>query len=67
MDERDAAKFSIYLLVRNQMKLTPMGDVIDLDYAAVLETIKLYVPADEVKKTFEYVVKCFNIVREFTK
>ena len=44
-----------------------MGDLIDLDYGAVLDTIKLYVDADEVKKTFEFVVKCFNIEQEFAK
>jgi len=44
-----------------------MGEVIDLDYAVVLEIIKLYAAAEEVKKTFEFVVKCFNIEREFAK
>jgi len=64
LDERDTAKFSIYLLVRNQVKLSPMGEVIDLDHKAVLGDIELYVPADEVKETFEFVLHCFGIERE---
>lgn len=54
----------MYLFVRNQVRVTPMGDVIDLDYGAVLDTIKLYVAADEVKEAFDFVVKCFSLEKE---
>ena len=44
-----------------------MGEVIDLDHKAVLGDIELYVTADKVKETFEFVIKCFKIEREFSK
>lgn len=44
-----------------------MGELIDLDYAAVLDVIKLYVAADKVKETFECVLLYFGIEREFSK
>ena len=42
-----------------------MGELIGLDYAAVLSVIELYVAADKVKETFEFVVMCFNTEQEF--
>lgn len=65
MDEHSVDKYNIYLLVRNQVRLAPMGEIIDLDHTAVLRDIELYVGPDEVKKIFEFVVKCFNIEKEF--
>lgn len=59
--------WNIYLLVRNQVKVTPTGDIIGLDHNAVLGDIKLYFAADEVKKVFESVLECFNIERELIK
>ena len=44
-----------------------MGDIIDLDYATVLNVIKLYVDVDKVKNVFESVLNCFQIERELTK
>jgi len=64
LDEHNIVFYDIYLLVRNQVKVTPMGEVIDLDHKAVLGDIELYVAADKVKKTFENVLMCFNIERE---
>ena len=55
------------MLVRNQVRIAPMGGVIGLDFAAVLETIKLYVPAEEVKDVFDYVRNCFEIEQEHNK
>ena len=67
MDEYNVEFYGIYSLVRNQVRVAPMGEVIDLDYAAVLGIIKLYVDADKAKETFENVVRCFNIEKEFAK
>lgn len=54
----------MYSLVRNQVRVAPMGEVIGLDHRAVLGDIELYVAADEVKKIFESVLECFCIERE---
>jgi len=42
-----------------------MGEVIGLDHNAVLGDIKLYVEADEIRKTFEGVLECFRIEQEY--
>lgn len=42
-----------------------MGDVMGLDYGAVLDVIKLY--SDDVKGSFERVLECFRIEQEFNK
>lgn len=44
-----------------------MGEVVGLDHVAVLSDIKLYVVADRVRETFEYVLECFSIEREFAE
>lgn len=44
-----------------------MGEIIGLDYAAVLSAIKLYVAADEIKRVFELILECYRIEREFTE
>ena len=49
------------------MIVAPTGEVIDLDHKAVLGDIELYVDANKVKETFESVLECFVIEREFTK
>lgn len=41
-----------------------MGEVIGLDYNAVLNVVKLYVPYDEVKKTFEWILDCYQIEQD---
>lgn len=65
LDESNVENWNIYLLVQNQIKVAPMGEIIGLDYAAVLNVIKLYVAADKVKKTFESILVCYNIEQEF--
>ena len=67
LDEANVEIWHIYSLVRNQVKVTPMGDVIDLDHCAVLKDIELYVDANKVKKVFESVLECFQIERELAK
>jgi len=44
-----------------------MGEIIGLDYNAVLNVIKLYIKDDNVKMIFENVLNCFQIEQEFNK
>lgn len=67
LDEHNATIWNIYALVRNQVRLSSMGDLIDLDHTAVLGDIGLYFAAGKVKETFEDVLECFSIEREFVK
>jgi len=67
LDERNVETYDIYLLVRNQVRLSPMGEIIGLDYNAVLNVIKLYIKDDNVKMIFENVLNCFQIEQEFNK
>lgn len=57
----------MYSLVGNQVRMAPMGEVIGLDYGAVLDTIKLYVTDGEVKKFFEGVLYCYQLEQEFVR
>jgi len=41
-----------------------MGEILGLDYTAVLDVVKLYYDADEVRKVFESIIECFRIERE---
>lgn len=45
--------------------MAPSGDVVGLDYMAVLAVIKLY--TEDVKKAFESILICFRIEQEFSK
>lgn len=67
LDEHDAMFYNIFSLVRNQVRMSPMGESIDLDHKAVLDDIRLYVAGDKVKETFERVLEFFHIEREFSK
>lgn len=67
LDERNTFLYNIYTIVRSQVRVSPMGDPIALDYGAVLSTIKLYVTTNKVKEAFEYVLTCFNIEMEFVR
>ena len=67
LDESNEIFYNIYSLVRNQIRVTPMGDVIDLDHRAVMYDIELYVDADKVKETFENILMCFSIEQEYLK
>lgn len=64
MDEVSLTFYSMYALVRNQVRISSMGDIIDLDYNAVLDVIALYFPVERVKEVFEYVLQCFRIEQE---
>lgn len=64
LDEENIEVWSIYSLVRSQVKVAPMGEIIGLDYAAVLGVIELYVAGNEIKRIFESVLMCFNIEQE---
>ena len=64
LDEGNVKAWDIYSLVRNQVRVAPMGEIIGLDHNAVLGDIKLYVDANEIKKTFEGVLECFHIEQE---
>lgn len=67
MDEHNVETYNIYLLVRNQVRLSPMGEIIGLDHNAVLSDIELYAKDDDVKTVFEKVLNCFQIEQEFNK
>lgn len=51
--------FYTYGLVRNQINITGMGDVIGLDYNSVISTIKLYDIANP-RQIFEDIIYLFN-------
>lgn len=42
-----------------------MGEIIGLDYSAVLKVISLY--TTDIKRTFEAVLECHQIVQEYKK
>jgi len=67
LDEQNIIIWNLYSLVRNQVRVSSMGDLIDLDHKAVLDDIKLYVPIDNIKEVFEGVLQCFNIERELSR
>jgi len=67
LDEANTEVWDMYLLVRNQIKLAPMGEIIGLDYGAVLDTIKLYATNDDVKKLFEQMLCCHRIEEELMR
>lgn len=57
----------MYSLTGDQIRVTPMGEVIGLDHGAVLDTIELYATDGEVKRLFEGVRMCHQIAVEFSK
>ena len=56
--------WNLYLLCRNQVRVAPMGEVIGLDYGAVIELLKLYRHG---KQMFENIMFCWRIERESQK
>jgi len=62
LNEANVEAWKIYSLCRNQIRVAPMGEVIGLDYGAVLNVIELY--TDNVKKTFEQVLACYRLEEE---
>ena len=65
LDEANIEVWNIYSLVRDQVRVAPMGEIIGLDHVGVLGDIKLYVAADKVKETFEQVLMCYQLEQEF--
>ena len=45
--------------------MTPTGNIIGLDYAAVISVIGLY--TKDVQRVFESVLMCYQIEQEFSK
>lgn len=64
LDEQNKEIFNMYALIRNQLRVTPMGDIMGLDYGAVLHTIKLYVNPKRVRHMFELMLLCNRIEQE---
>jgi len=56
----------VYFLVRNQVRLAPMGDVIGLDYNAIKFVMDVYKISSK-QDIFEKVLQCFEIERELSK
>ena len=56
----------MYLLVRDQIRLSGGGDVVGLDYTAVLSVLELYEIKNS-KKMFEDILIQFNTEREEVK
>ena len=54
-------------MCRNQVKLSPMGDIIGLDYNAVISVIKTYCKSYEVRQMFEDIVYCWGVEKEMEK
>jgi len=52
-------------MVRDQLRITGMGDVIGLDKGAVLDVIELY--TEDVKAMFEWILLCYRIEKEASK
>lgn len=65
LDEGNTEAVNIYFLVRDQIRVAPMGEVVGLDYGTVLDVIKLYAIDGDVKKIFEDVLTCHRIEQEF--
>ena len=65
LDDVNAEVWGLYIIVRDQLRITPMGDVIGLDHGAVLDVLKLY--TDDVKAVFEWILLCYRIEKEVSK
>jgi len=50
----------LYLLVRDQVRVTAMGDIIGLDHVAVKNVIDLY-EVENKRLVFLGILKCFEI------
>jgi len=55
------------MLVHDQVRVASSGDIIGLDYGAVLDVVKFYVADSDVKRIFENVIMCGQIEQEFSK
>ena len=66
LDKANMEVYGLYNLVRDQVRVAPMGGVIGLDHGAVLGVIKLY-NTDGVKSIFEGILMCHQVEQEFAK
>ena len=53
----------LYWMVRTQVKLSPMGDIIGIDHSAVMNILKLHEIEDK-RRMFDEILACFNIEQE---
>lgn len=53
----------LYSRVRDQVRVSPMGDIIALDYGAIIHVLDLLGIEDK-KEAFEGIQRCFQIERE---
>ena len=65
LDDVNAEVWGLYVMVRDQLRITGMGDVIGLDKGAVLDVIELY--TEDVKAMFEWILLCYQIEKEARK
>jgi len=56
----------VYFLVRSQVRLAPMGDIIGLDYNAIKFVMDMYKISSK-QYVFEKILQCFDIERELSK
>lgn len=61
MDVENHKTWKLYILCRDQIRQTSMGDVMGLDHNAVIEILKLY---GEGRQMFEEILLCWSIERE---
>ena len=61
MDIENHKTWKLYILCRDQIRLSSMGDVIGLDHGAVIKDIELY---GEGQKMFEDILLCWEIEQE---
>lgn len=61
MDIENHKTWKLYILCRDQIRLSSMGDVIGLDHNAVIRILELY---DEGQQMFEDILLCWEIEQE---
>jgi len=66
LDEENKEVMDLYLKVRNQVRLSPMGDIIGLDYNALNFIMDIY-GIENKRDMFEKMLVCFAIDRELSK
>ena len=57
-----------YAKARSQVRVSPMGDIIGLDYGAIAYLMHLEgYTGEREKELFTFILTCFNLEREFNK
>lgn len=67
LDKANIEVYEMYQLVGNQVRVTSMGEIIGLDYAAVINTIKLYIIDSDIKEIFEGILMCCRIEQKLSR